>query len=279
MIKVLKAGFYTTIQDLGRFGYRDKGVPVSGAMDTYSSSLANALLDNDQNAAVLEMTMLGPKLKFMTDTEIAISGAYMHPSLNDTPLSNNRKYRVKMGDVLNFKGVSDGFRTYLAVKDGIQSPVVLNSRSMYVPITTFAQLKEDTTIPVNTASGHVTEYAHIKTDEEWYSGNDIEVFKGPEYDLFPDIKKRLRNDYTVSKVNNRMAYQVEEVFITHERSMLTSATIPGTVQLTPAGKLIILMKDAQTTGGYPRVFQLTEKAIAKLAQKKAGENIRFELLT
>ena len=108
----------------------------------------------------------------------------------------------------------------------------------------------------------------------------LEVNKGPEYDMLTDkqLESLFAKSFTISKANNRMAYQLSELIDGHNSSMLTSGTLPGTVQLTPAGRLIILMKDGQTTGGYPRILQLTEEAICTLAQKKFGDELTFKLL-
>ena len=113
---------------------------------------------------------------------------------------------------------------------------------------------------------------------EYLDSNFLEVHKGPEYDMLNDkqLERLFAKEFTVSKENNRMAYQLDETIETHSRTLLTSATLPGTVQLTPAGKLIVLMKDAQTTGGYPRILQLSEEAICVLSQKKCGDNISFK---
>ncbi len=108
----------------------------------------------------------------------------------------------------------------------------------------------------------------------------IEVQRGPEYKLLLDEQrlKLFSQEFTIAKENNRMAYQLEESLLEHPHTMLTSATIPGTVQMTPAGRLIILMRDGQTTGGYPRILQLSPRAISVLSQKKFGDKITFQLV-
>ncbi len=116
MLKVVKTGFFTTIQDRGRFGYRDMGVPVSGVMDRHSGAIVNGLLENDENDAVMEIAMTGPVLEFDEPTYIAISGADMSPQINDKPIPNNEVYKVRAGDTLSFGKLSSGFRTYLAIK-------------------------------------------------------------------------------------------------------------------------------------------------------------------
>ena len=120
--------------------------------------------------------------------------------------------------------------------------------------------------------------SEIKIDS-YFLEKVLEVSKGPEYDLLNDkqLEKIFGNDFSIAKENNRMAYQLAEAIQGHAKSMLTSATIPGTVQFTPSGKLIILMKDGQTTGGYPRILQLSDKAISILSQKKFGDMVSFKL--
>ncbi|MDX1365873.1 MAG: allophanate hydrolase subunit 2 family protein, partial [Arenibacter latericius] len=107
----------------------------------------------------------------------------------------------------------------------------------------------------------------------------LKVYRGPEFDELTDkqLEELFTKEFSVAKENNRMAYQLNETIDGSNLSMLTSATLPGTIQLTPSGKLIVLMKDGQTTGGYPRILQLAEKAIDILSQKKSGDSIRFSL--
>lgn len=278
MFKVLETGFYTTIQDAGRFGYRDIGVPVSGYMDANAARLANSLLENSMDDAVLEITMTGPRLQFEAPTSIAIGGADMSAKLNDVSIDNYEVHRVAAGDVLSFGKLKAGFRTYLALKDGIRSRAVLNSRSYFRSITKIESLRVNDEIKYAPSHDYQPKISQIKP-ELLFKEHQLEVQKGPEYDLLDYATKEglFNRSFTIAKEYNRMAYQLEQKISTHEISMITSANLPGTVQLTPAGKLIILMRDGQTTGGYPRILQLNEKSISILSQKKFGDQISFSL--
>ncbi len=282
MIKVLKAGICTTIQDLGRFGYRNQGVPVSGSMDSISAGFANALLNNNANDALIEITLAGPKLLFTELTNIVLTGAEMSPLLNDKPIQNYRVYKVVDGDILSFGELKKGLRCYLAVHGGLDSDTVLNSKSYYEDITTQWCLKKNDVLSYRSGVNEIENHeSNIKNMSPFYDTNTLEVFKGPDLGLFSskEQEKIFSSTYTVSKDNNRMGYQMEEVSVEHDKSIITSPVLPGTIQLTPAGKLIILLKDAQTTGGYPRVLQLTEKSISILAQKNVGDKLHLELVS
>jgi len=279
MLKLLKSGFYTSIQDKGRFGHRDKGVPVSGAMDRLALSKANALLENDEDAAVLEITMTGPTIEFEENTFIVLTGAKMSATLNNQPISNYKVHEVGIGDILSYGKLENGFRSYLAVKDGFTTPKVLNSRSFSKALTRVTYLRNKSILPYVPCSIFKPKIEEIKIDS-YFEEKVLEVAQGPEYNMLHDkqLEKLFGYDFSIAKENNRMAYQLNETIQGHKISMLTSATLPGTVQLTPAGKLIVLMKDGQTTGGYPRILQLTDKAISILAQKKFGDIVSFKLL-
>ncbi len=279
MLKVLKPGFFTTVQDNGRFGYRDKGVPVSGAMDMGSVSRVNTLLENDSNAAVLEITMTGPTLLFESNTYLALAGAWLSPTLNNEPIYNYKVYKVEKGDILSYGKLEKGFRSYLAVKNGFKSDTVLGSKSQYFPITETKCISELQEIDFDETTSFKPKISELKMDT-YLDFNFLEVEKGPEYDMLGDnqLVELFSKEFTVSKENNRMAYQMNEKILGHEKTILTSATQPGTVQFTPAGRLIVLMKDGQTTGGYPRILQLTEEAICVLAQKRSTDSVTFTLV-
>ncbi|MEW4922830.1 biotin-dependent carboxyltransferase family protein [Algibacter sp. 2305UL17-15] len=280
MIRVLKPGFYTTVRDLGRMGWQQFGVPVSGAMDMRALKVANSLLGNKTEAAVLEMTMSGPKLEILESTAICISGGHMSPKLNDSTIKNDSLIEVSKGDILSFGKLVSGFRSYLAVSGGFITESVMGSRSMYPRITEQIQIKKGDELKISKNNiSNKKKFSSVKIDTDYLKSNVIEVFKGPEFhQLSKAQKERLfSKDFSISKENNRMAYQLKETLDNALPSIITSLVMPGTVQLTPSGKLIILMRDCQTTGGYPRVLQLSEQAIDVLAQKFIGNSVCFKL--
>lgn len=279
MLKVLKAGFYTTVQDSGRFHYRNKGVPVSGVMDEMSVFKVNALLENEISAAVLEITMTGPTLVFEEETYMALGGANMSATLNNLPIQNYKVYEITIGDILSFGHLQKGFRAYLGVRGGFTVKDVLGSKSYYKPVTKENRLQDRDVVPFSYNKLFQPKISEIKVDS-FLDETLLQVSKGPEFDLLTDkhLEQIFSKQFTVAHENNRMAYQLEENITPHEISMITSATLPGTVQLTPSGKLLVLMKDGQTTGGYPRILQLTDKAICILAQKREGDTISFKLV-
>lgn len=279
MIKVLKAGFYTSIQDLGRKGFANIGVPISGAMDLYSVKLANSLLQNDKNDAVLEITFGGCKLEFQSDCFICISGADFSANIDDDLIKLNTVILVKNGSILSFGKRNYGIRTYVAVLGGFQSEKVLNSRSFYKGITKQNFLKKGDLLNVKPHQNiKIKTFSSIKINQNHFNAKQLECFKGPEFELLSVAQiQQLKNiEFSISSDNNRMGCRLNETVENEFSSMLTSAVLPGTVQLTPSGKLIVLMRDCQVTGGYPRVLQLTEASISRLSQKITGDRLKFQ---
>lgn len=281
MIKVLQSGLYSTIQDLGRYGYREFGIPRSGVMDSYAAKLANLLVGNSENEAVIELTMLGPKLEFQCDTNISITGANMSSMINDKVALMNTVIKVSKGDVLSFGALKTGMRAYLAVSGGIQSTSVMDSRSMFLNLTEKTSLDKYDVIPIKAiVKKEKASTASVKPNYKYLNQMELEVYPGPEFNQLPaETQDLLVNSiFSISKDHNRMGYRLEEMIYNELDQILTSPVLPGTVQLTPSGRIIILMRDAQTTGGYPRIFQLNENAINTLAQKKTADKIRFNLI-
>jgi len=223
--------------------------------------------------------MTGPTLEFEKDTYIVLGGADMNATLNNSPISNYCVYKINQGDILSYGKLSHGFRAYLGVKFGFKTEPILGSRSQYVPITANACIKDKDQLLYDPCPQFEPKIQALKlaeiTDQKL-----LNVSKGPEFEILSDrdLEILFSKSFTVAKENNRMAYQLKETISEHSFTMLTSATLPGTVQLTPSGKLIILMKDGQTTGGYPRIIQLSANSIATLAQQKSGEILRFKLI-
>lgn len=281
MVKVLSAGIFSTIQDFGRFKFQRYGVPVSGVMDKNAASFANAIIANAKDLPVLEITMMGPKLQFDCNTLICISGADMSPKLNSISLSINKVISVKKGDVLSFGRLVNGFRSYLAVSGGFKTENVMQSYSMYYGITKKTKIEKGDILEIEPYKKSLeSHHASIKVNNNYFNLKEIEVFKGPEFDKLSEAQKKIlfNQDFTISKDNNRMAYQLNEELENDIEPIITSLVLPGTVQLTPSGKIILLMRDCQTTGGYPRVLQLSEDSINAIAQKFTGNKVCFKLI-
>ena len=280
MVKVLSAGLYVSIQDFGRYGSQEYGIPYSGVMDRYSASLANLTLGNSETVAVIEMTIMGAKLQFQTSTYICVSGADMSPEVNGNAILLNKIIKINNGDIVSFGKLKTGVYCYLAVLGGFKTESVLGSQSMYKGITNQFKLLKNDVISFNLNNSFlINKNASIKVNSNHFKTDEIEVLKGAEFDLLSEKQQSrlIQWVFTISKDINRMACQLEESLENDLKPIITSVVLPGTVQLTPSGKLIVLMRDCQTTGGYPRVFQLKEVAINILAQKFTGNAIRFKL--
>ncbi|WP_296638365.1 biotin-dependent carboxyltransferase family protein [Polaribacter sp.] len=281
MLKVLKAGFFTSIQDKGRVGFASIGVPVSGVMDFFSSDLTNHILNNSLDAAVIEITLGACKFLFLENTEIAISGGNFSPTINDKPISINQRIIVEKHDVLSFGKVKYGVRCYIAVKGGFLSEIKLGSRSFYRNVTKNFLLKKNDIINYNTFDQDLRDSnSLIKISKNHFESEIIECFKGPEFDLLNKEQQNIlfEKSFSLSIDNNRMGFKLNEIVENNFEQILTSAVIPGTVQITPSGKLIVLMRDCQVTGGYPRIIQLTENSINILAQKTTNNKFKFKLI-
>jgi biotin-dependent carboxylase-like uncharacterized protein len=282
MIKVLSPGFFTSVQDEGRFGYGKFGVPTSGAMDRYSAKLANHILSNKDNDALLEITLGRCNLLFNSQAIISISGADFSPEINNQKVRLNTSIAIHQGDILTFNKPTYGVRCYLAVKGGFQTEVVLNSRSFYEGITPQNRVKKNDELAIKSYDiSLIKSVSSVKVQPLHFKCTIIEVYTGPEYNLLNDIQKEQFSKilFTISKENSRMGYILQEHIENDLGSLLTSAVLPGTVQLTPSGKLIILMRDCQVTGGYPRILQLTESSINNLAQKTTGDTFTFKIVS
>lgn len=280
MLKVLDKGMYSSIQDLGRYHFRTYGVPIAGAMDHYSAHMANLVLGNDQESAVLEVTYNGT-FEFLRDTLLCISGADLGVTLNDRPIVNNHPIIVEKNSILKFNHPKYGLRSYVAVKGGFLNKPVLGSRSFYQMVTKKHVLsKNDEIFYEPYQSKAVNTFSHLKINSEHFESKDLQVYKGPDYELLSTKNKENLSAFvfTIGKDHSRMGYRLNEQIKNAIESQLTSAVMPGTVQLTPSGELIILMRDCGVTGGYPRVLQLTETAINRLAQKSTNDQIKFKIV-
>lgn len=285
MFTVIDPGFLSTVQDLGRTGFRAFGMPVSGAMDRYAFQMANILAGNPRDAAALEMTLRGGRFRFLRAAYVAICGAEMDAELNGTRISNWSRFYVPAESELVFGHVQSGCRSYLALRGGIEVPQVMRSCSTYLRarlgghegralragdalrIGARGRLPAE---PVGLVSEFVPHYAQPVC---------LRVMLGPQDDLFTSegLHTFLHTEYTVSKRNDRMGYVLEGAAIAHTggADIISDALCPGAVQVPGDGLPIIMAADCQTTGGYAKIAAVIGSDLAMLAQLKTGDKLSF----
>ncbi len=280
-IEVLQPGLFSTIQDEGRIGFLNFGVPMSGPMDIYAARFGNLILNNSPDAPVLEITQTGPALKFLAPANIVITGGNFSPRINSYDIKNDRIFPLKTGDILSFGKRKFGLRAYLSIQGGFKSERILGSCSWYEGLTSQYRLSRGMKLYFESGlQKEITTSSAVRFNLKYFSKDQVQVSAGPEFlSLPPHLQKELcRMIFTVDPANNRMAIQLKEKFQNTLKPIITGPVIPGTVQLTPSGKVIVLMRDCQTTGGYPRVLQVDEEGLNILSQKITGEKVQFELI-
>ena len=273
MIKVIQPGLFTTIQDGGRHGFRNIGIPTSGFMDQESAWAANELVKNNKDESLLEVTLTGPTLIFNCNCVISITGGDFNPLINNLPVKMYQSINVSSGDILKLNNTINGARSYIAVSGGLNVKSLFGSKSFFSNISDSYHLKKGDEIKVSKKS----ESQILKWDKLKFNLNRfMKVFRGPEYDLLStnSKKKLFKNEFTIN-TNNRMAYNLEEKLQVDIKTIISSPVLPGSVQLTPSGKIIILHRDCQTTGGYPRILQLDTNSLNNLSQLKSNDKIKF----
>lgn len=280
-LTIEKTGLGTSIQDLGRFGYANFGIPYSGALDQFAVRWIHHLLRDTEDKAVLEIMQPGLKIIFTAPTMICLAGAKTSVTRNKISIAPHGLISLQAQDILEIGTFFQGSVLYLGIKNGFQTPRFLNSQSWYPSITPKSMLSKGDTLPYIPFNAPIFESNSIvKWNMELYDSEEIEVYHGPDWNLLdPDAQHGLTQSYfTISPLKNRMAVQLQE-FISHAIAELPTAPVfPGTVQLTTGGKILILLRDAQVTGGYPRILHLSEHALSHLSQKKPLQKIKFKLL-
>lgn len=280
MFKVLSTGFQTTFQDMGRVGFRDIGIPISGVMDRQMAQFANALLGNTLEAPLIEFTVMGPTFEVLEKVEVVIAGIGFYAKVSGFEIPLNEVVKLKKGSVLKIGTTKEGVRGYFAVKGGFLVPKILGSSSYYHMLTPDIKIDKSLIIKVGDSNSKQTINTLKSFDKNQYKRPEIKVFKGPEYELLTEIEKiqLIHTPFAISQESNRMATLLKSDLHWGAEEILTAPVQPGTVQLTPSGKIIVLMRDAQTTGGYARILQLTADAINMLSQKPALSKVMFKLI-
>ena len=283
--EVLVPGGFTTVQDKGRFGFQQMGVPVCGVLDSFASDVANLLVGNNEDRAVLEITVMGPSLKFLTPMDIAVTGAKMDMALNKMPVGQWQSIRVKPGDVLTISPVQEGCRACLAVTGGIKVPSVMGSCSTYAgggfggymgrP------LKAGDILDAHGGDLLTRERVLPETLIPDYPSHVLlRAVPGPQDDFFDQgLTTLFTTRYMVTPRANRMGYRLQGEKIPIKpgmpKSIVSEPSMPGSIQI-PADEQPIILLVEQTVGGYAKIATVVSTDISKVAQVIPGYTISFE---
>lgn len=285
-ITVLNPGLLTTVQDLGRTGYQQFGVPVSGVMDPRSAAIANILVDNPDGEAVLECTLMGPHLQFHQANCIAITGGDLGPTLDGQPIPNYRAILVQPGQILRFTAPKTGCRAFLAFAGGLDVPPVMGSRSTYLKgkIGGFQgrKLEKGDMISFRAPHPELKNYSQRYIAPEFVPRKEytIRVVLGPQDSAFTPagLGTFLGQAYTVTPEFDRMGCRLEGPSIQHSSSadIISDGIAFGAIQIPSSGQPIIMLADRQTTGGYTKIANVISADFRLLSQLKAGDKVRFQ---
>lgn len=288
--RVIKGGLLTTVQDLGRNGYQAQGFNVNGVMDRRAFRIANLLLDNPENEAVLECTLIGPTLEFTTPMIISITGGDFRPEINDEEVPMYTALYVAEGDVLKLGSARSGRSCYIAFSNYLKVPVVMGSRSTNLKcrIGGFKGRKLEDGDYIETRitrriylPSFLSRTLPLKEYEE--NKATIRVILGPEEEVFSKkgIKSFLEAEYTVGAEFDRMGMRLEGAYIESKRGsdIISDGIALGSIQVPSHGKPIILLADRQTTGGYGKIATVISVDLPKLVQRRMDDKIRFLAIT
>ncbi len=291
ILEILSPGALTTVQDLGRYGYGRYGVAPSGALDSFSLRIANLLVGNREDQAGLEIMLLGPRIKILTDIAIAVTGGNLVPQRNNQPIEMWRAHGLKKDDILSFKTPLSGFRAYLAVGGGIGVPSVMNSRSTNLP----SGLGGFQGRPIKENDILLSELACVNPDVAGRTFNSdwiphypkkwtLRVIWGPQDDHFPEDSRKLflSAAYIMSSESDRTGIRLEGAAIDRkpdiEESIISEGVISGSIQIPGDGKPIIILGET-VTGGYRKIATVISADLPYLGQIKPGDEIRFKVVS
>lgn len=286
-LEILAPGALTTVQDRGRFGFGQYGVPPSGAVDRFSLRVGNLLVGNREDEACLEITVIGPKIIALTDTAIAITGADLQPMINNTPLGMWRTHLLRKDDLLSFKAPRSGCRAYLAVGGGINIPDIMGSKSTNIAAG-FGGLEGR---PLRKGdvlySDSPARYLNTKS-RSFNSANTplyakeqrLRVIFGPQDNHFPTQAKEifLNSAFKVTPQSDRTGIRLGGPRIEAEKglkeSIISEGVVPGTIQIPGDAQPIIILGET-VTGGYRKIATVISADLHLVGQLKPGDTVHF----
>ena len=275
-VRVVRPGMLTTVQDLGRRGLQHLGVPVAGPMDWWSHEAANRLAGNKPEAALLEITLLGPELEFSRDAIAVVTGAHFEFTVSGRPGVMNQTFAVREGESLSFGRRLTGARAFLAVAGGFAVPEVLGSRATHVRASLGGHegrpLKRGDTLALGDPGAHAVPAqtarpSHIPVP----SPAVLRAIPGPDAvdgSFWDGI-------FTISPESDRMGYRLDGPALETGGTHLSAGVAMGTVQVTPSGTAVLLMADRATSGGYARAATVITADLPIAGQLAPGDRVRF----
>ena len=288
VFEVLEPGILTTIQDLGRYGFSQFGVPPSGALDTFSLRIGNLLVGNSEEEACLEVTIMGLKLKVAREVTIAITGGDLFPTLNGEPLDMWRTHLLVEGDVVTFKKVRAGCRAYLAISGGFVVPKIMGSKSTYLSGRFGGlegrRLRRGDVLYTSDIPAPLDKLG-LRFPSDWIPSLGkailLRVIPGPQDHHFTKngFETFYSTSYQVTSHCDRMGIRLEGPKIERrpdvEDSIISEGLISGAIQVPGDGKPIIILTEL-VTGGYTKIATIISTDLPKVAQLKPGDRVRFE---
>jgi len=281
--EVITAGIQATIQDLGRVGLADIGVSTAGALDEFAFHHANRLLSNEYGTNMLEIVFGGVKLKTKGSTTVVLTGAQVDATINNKKIEIWKTYKVNDGDIINLGFATSGARVYLAVKDGFNIVQEYGSCSVSIKEKIGGKPLHVKQFLPFTCKTLVDNRKLVNTYQPNYDKIlKLRVVAGYQWDMFEEIerKKFFSASYKVTGQNDRMGYRLSGEKITSTCKGIVSEPIAyGSVQIPAHGEPIVLLKERQTVGGYPKIGAVVPVDCFRLAQAKQDSQIRFELIS
>jgi antagonist of KipI len=283
MIRVLDPGPQTTVQDRGRHGQLRYGIPPSGPVDARSFTLANRLVGNTPDAAGLEFTLIGPRMRAEVPCAVAVTGADAPVTINDAPAAAWSTLTLAAGDVLKIGPVRSGVRGYVAFAGGIEVPSVLGSRATYLRGRLGGlegrALRRDDVLRLGDAVRVRGRAVRASAIPDWRAEPVLRVVLGPQADRFTDegVAAFLGGSYEVLPQSDRMGVRLSGPRIAHARGhdIISDGIALGAVQVPGDGQPIVLLVDRQSTGGYTKIATVCSFDIPRVGQAKPGQRVRF----
>jgi biotin-dependent carboxylase-like uncharacterized protein len=283
MIRVLDPGPQTTVQDGGRRGQLRYGIPPSGPVDARSFALANRLVGNPDDAAGLEFTLMGPRLRAESPCAMAVTGADAPVTLNDAPTAAWTTLHLDAGDVVKIGAARIGVRGYVAIGGGIDVPPVLGSRATYLRGRLGGlggrALRRDDVLRVGAGGAVRRRAVPARVIPDWREEPVLRVVLGPQADRFTEagVAAFLGGVYEVLPQSDRMGARLQGPRIAHARGhdIISDGIALGAVQVPGDGQPIVLLVDRQSTGGYTKIATVCSFDIPRIGQAKPGQRVRF----